>query len=126
MRLLEVVGVGVPDLPRLITGVERIAAEDQIPNAFIAHAGDGNTHPLVVFDPDDAPLQARAHRAYGRIMDLAQELGGTVTGEHGVGRLKRPWLVRQIGPDVLDVSAQIKRRPDPARLLRSGALFARI
>lgn len=124
--LLEDVGVSVPDLPRLITGVERIAAEDQIPIAFIAHAGDGNTHPLVVFDPDDAPMQARAHRAYGRIMDLALELGGTITGEHGVGRLKRPWLVRQIGPDVLDVSTQIKRALDPAGLLNPGAIFASI
>ena len=60
--------------------------------SVIAHAGDGNTHPLIVYDPADAAMTQRASTAFGEIMDLAVGLGGTITGEHGVGRLKRPWL----------------------------------
>lgn len=60
---------------------------------MIAHAGDGNTHPLIVFDPMDADQGRRAQAAYGEIMTLAIGLGGTITGEHGVGRLKgRGWV----------------------------------
>ena len=69
---------------------DRRRARGQI--ALIAHAGDGNTHPLIVFDPADADEAARAELAFGEIMDLAIALGGTITGEHGVGRLKKPWL----------------------------------
>ncbi len=58
--------------------------------AVIAHAGDGNTHPLIVYDPDDGKMLERAHAAFGQIMDLAIELGGTITGEHGVGSSKSP------------------------------------
>ena len=66
--------------------------------SVIAHAGDGNTHPLIVYDPADAAMTERAHLAFGEIMDLAVGLGGTITGEHGVGRLKRPWLAGLSGP----------------------------
>lgn len=122
--MLEDVGVAIPDLPRLIAGVERIAAERDVVIAFIAHAGDGNTHPLVVVDLDDPDMVARAELAYGEIMDLAIGLGGTITGEHGVGRLKRPWLVDQIGDDLLEVSHRVKRALDPAGILNPGTIFA--
>lgn len=122
--LLEDVGVAIPELPRLIRGVERIAAENDVTIAFIAHAGDGNTHPLVVVDLEDRDMVRRAERAYGQIMDLAIDLGGTITGEHGVGRLKRPWLVDQIGDDLLDVSHRVKRALDPAGILNPGTIFA--
>ena len=89
----------------------------------MAHAGDGNTHPLVVFDPADACQRARAHEAYGRIMDLAVELGGTITGEHGVGRLKQPWLPGYLGPDVLEVNQRIKDALDPQGILNPGVLL---
>ena len=62
---------------------------------MVAHAGDGNTHPLIVYDPADAGGRAtRAQPAFGEIMDLALELGGTITGEHGVGRLKKAVAAR--------------------------------
>ncbi|HEY0229171.1 MAG TPA: FAD-linked oxidase C-terminal domain-containing protein, partial [Mycobacterium sp.] len=90
--LLEDVGVPLPALGKLVTGIARIAAERDLMISVIAHAGDGNTHPLIVYDPADAAMTERAHLAFGEIMDLAIGLGGTITGEHGVGRLKRPWL----------------------------------
>src|SRR6202044_773554 len=90
--LLEDVGVPLPALADLVGGIARIAAERDLMISVIAHAGDGNTHPLIVSDPADAAMTERAELAYGDIMDLALRLGGTITGEHGVGRLKRPWL----------------------------------
>lgn len=122
--LLEDVGVPIPRLAELVSGVEQIAEARDVVIAFIAHAGDGNTHPLIVFNPDDAAMQERAYLAYGEVMDLAIELGGTITGEHGVGRLKRPWLVHQIGENLLEISHSVKKALDPAGILNPGTIFA--
>ena len=123
--LLSDVGVPIPRLADLIHGVEEIAARERTTIAFIAHAGDGNTHPLVVFDGDDHDATERAERAYGDVMSLAIALGGTITGEHGVGKLKRPWLVEQVGPVALDLGQRIKDAWDPDGILNPGAVFAR-
>jgi glycolate oxidase len=122
--LLEDVGVPIPLLADLVAGVEAIARAREVTIAFIAHAGDGNTHPLIVWDPEDAALTERAQLAYGEVMDLAIRLGGTITGEHGVGRLKRPWLVEQIGEDLLEISHRVKRALDPDGILNPGTIFA--
>ncbi len=121
--LLEDVGVAVPRLPALVAGIEKIADARQVTIALIAHAGDGNTHPLIVFDPSDGAATARAQVAFGEVMDLAIELGGTITGEHGVGRLKQPWLAAQVGEDVMDLSRRIKDAIDPLGILNPGAVL---
>lgn len=119
--LLEDVGVPLPALGELVTGIARIAAERELMISVIAHAGDGNTHPLIVYDPADAAMTDRAHLAFGEVMDLAVGLGGTITGEHGVGRLKRPWLAGYLGPEVMDLNHRIKRALDPEGILNPGA-----
>ncbi|CQD13134.1 oxidoreductase, FAD-binding [Mycobacterium europaeum] len=119
--LLEDVGVPLPALGRLVTGIARIAAERDLTISVIAHAGDGNTHPLIVYDPADSAMTERAHLAFGEIMDLAVGLGGTITGEHGVGRLKRPWLAGYLGPEVMDLNRRIKQALDPHGILNPGA-----
>lgn len=119
--LLEDVGVPLPALGSLVTGIARIAAERDLMISVIAHAGDGNTHPLLVFDPADAAMAERAQHAYGEIMDLAVGLGGTITGEHGIGRLKRPWLADYLGPDVMDLNRRIKDALDPLGILNPGS-----
>ena len=119
--LLEDVGVPLPALGRLVTGIAGIAAERDLTISVIAHAGDGNTHPLIVYDPADAAMTERAHLAFGEIMDLAVGLGGTITGEHGVGRLKRPWLAGYLGPEVMDLNRRIKQALDPQGILNPGA-----
>ncbi|UNC02856.1 FAD-binding protein [Mycolicibacterium boenickei] len=119
--LLEDVGVPLPALAELVSGVAAIAADRDLLISVIAHAGDGNTHPLIVFDPADADMAARAQLAFGEIMDLAVGLGGTITGEHGVGRLKQPWLAGQIGPDAVELNHRIKRALDPQNILNPGA-----
>jgi glycolate oxidase len=119
--LLEDVGVPLPSLADLVGGVAKIAANNEVMISVIAHAGDGNTHPLIVYDPADAAMEQRAQRAFGDIMDLAVGLGGTITGEHGVGRLKRPWLAGQLGPEAMELNQRIKRALDPDGILNPGA-----
>lgn len=121
---LEDVGVPVPQLPRLMAGINEIAANREVTIAMVAHAGDGNTHPLLVLDPQDEAQQARAKVAYGEIMDLAISLGGTITGEHGVGRLKQPWLTGQVGPRAYELTRQIKQVFDPNGILNPGVIVA--
>jgi glycolate oxidase len=119
--LLEDVGVPLPALGDLVDGVARIAADREVMISVIAHAGDGNTHPLIVYDPGDAAMAERAERAFGEIMVLAIGLGGTITGEHGVGRLKRPWLAGQLGPEAMALNHRIKDALDPLGILNPGA-----
>ena len=121
--LLEDVGVPLPQLGALVDGIADIAAARDVTIAVIAHAGDGNTHPLIVFDPADPAMAERARTAYGEVMELAMGLGGTITGEHGVGRLKRPWLADYLGPDVLALNQRIKDALDPQGILNPGAVF---
>lgn len=121
--LLEDVGVPVPRLGDLVRGIADIAQRRDILIAVLAHAGDGNTHPLLVFDPSDADQTERAHTAYGEVMDLAIGLGGTITGEHGVGRLKKPWLGDYLGPDVLALNQKIKKALDPAGIMNPGTML---
>jgi glycolate oxidase len=119
--LLEDVGVPLPALADLVSGVEKIAERHGLLISVIAHAGDGNTHPLIVYDPSDAAMTRRAQTAFGEIMDLAVGLGGTITGEHGVGRLKRPWLAGYLGPEAMELNRRIKKALDPDDILNPGA-----
>ena len=121
--LLEDVGVPLPRLGRLVRGIEAIATDRGVVIAVVAHAGDGNTHPLIVFDAADEDEAQRARAAYAEVMDLAIGLGGTITGEHGVGRLKRPWLPAYLGPDALALNERIKHALDPQGILNPGAVF---
>ncbi len=121
--LLEDVGVPVPELPALVHGVRSIAEERDTDIVLVAHAGDGNTHPIIAYPPGDAAAEARARVAFGEIMDLALSLGGTITGEHGVGRLKAPWLGAQLGDDVMALTRRIKDALDPDGILNPGVVL---
>jgi glycolate oxidase len=121
--LLEDVGAPVPELPRLLAGIAAVAERYDVEIPVVAHAGDGNTHPIVVFDRGDPAAQERAYLAFNEIMQLAIELGGTITGEHGVGRAKKSALPDQLGPDVMAISRKIKNALDPLGILNPGAIF---
>ncbi len=119
--MLEDVGVPVPLLPDLLTGIEAIAAAHDVEIPVVAHAGDGNTHPIVVHPPGDDAAALRAAVAFKEVMSLAIRLGGTITGEHGVGRLKLGSLAEQLGPDVMALNHRIKKALDPQGILNPGA-----
>jgi glycolate oxidase len=86
------------------------------------HAGDGNLHPTFVFDGDTVPDAVWA--AAGELFSYALEVGGTLTGEHGVGLLKRDWLAQELGPDQFELQRRIKSVFDPDNLLNPGKVFA--
>ena len=121
--LLEDVGVPVPLLPELLEGIAAIAADMAVEMPVVAHAGDGNAHPIIVFDPADPAAATRAEQAFEQVMTLALGLGGTITGEHGVGRAKRGALPAQLGPDVMALSRRIKDAVDPQGILNPGAML---
>ena len=121
--LLEDVGVPIPKLGDLVFGIAEIAKTREVTIAVVAHAGDGNTQPLIVFDPADEAQAKRARVAFGEVMDLAITLGGTITGEHGVGRLKKAWLPNYLGADVMALNQRIKSALDPQNILNPGAIF---
>jgi glycolate oxidase len=120
---LEDVGVPIPVLPALLRGLVDVGRRNDVIVATVAHAGDGNTHPLIVYDAADPDATNRARIAFAQIMELATELGGTITGEHGVGRLKKAWLPAYLGADLLALNKRVKQALDPAGILNPGAVF---
>ena len=118
--LIEDVGVPLPRVPDLVVAVAEVAQLHQVDVPLIGHAGDGNFHPLVTYDATDPAARARAAAAFDEIMDVALALGGTITGEHGVGSLKAGHLERQLGPDALDLTRRIKDALDPTGLFNPG------
>ncbi len=118
--LIEDVGVPVPQIPALVAAVEVVADRRDTAIPVIGHAGDGNLHPLVTFDRHDADAAARAEVAFDEVMEAALRLGGTITGEHGIGTLKVRHLAEQLGPDVLRITRAVKAALDPLGILNPG------
>ncbi|MEU1015914.1 MULTISPECIES: FAD-linked oxidase C-terminal domain-containing protein [unclassified Streptomyces] len=110
-------------LADMLAGVERIGEKYGLTIGVCAHAGDGNTHPTVCFDSADPDEARRARESFDEIMALGLELGGTITGEHGVGVLKKEWLAREIGPVGVEMQRAVKAAFDPHSLLNPGKLF---
>ncbi|HQR28319.1 MAG TPA: FAD-linked oxidase C-terminal domain-containing protein [Nocardioides sp.] len=121
--LLEDVGAPVPLLPELLAAVGGIATRYAVEIPVVAHAGDGNTHPIIVYDPADADSERRARAAFDDILGAAVALGGTITGEHGVGRTKKSALPAQLGPEVMALTRRIKEALDPDGILNPGAIL---
>lgn len=117
--------VAVPRMliAELIVGCGRIGDEVGLTVAVVGHAGDGNMHPTILYDAGSEDDCARAHQAFDQILALALSLGGTVTGEHGIGRLKREWLAREIGDVGMRTHRQIKAALDPQNLFNPGGMF---
>jgi glycolate oxidase len=107
-------------LAEMLGRVEEIGAAHDILIANAAHAGDGNLHPLLITPRDDLAAGARAQAAFHDIVDVALELGGTVTGEHGVGLLKRSDLHKELGPGALAMQRAVKAALDPYDILNPG------
>lgn len=111
-------------LAEMVDGIAELSERHGLLVTCVAHAGDGNVHPNVIFDRDDADEVRRAHETFGAIMDLGLRLGGTITGEHGVGLLKRDWLAKELGPAGVRVHQGIKAALDPHGILNPGKVLA--
>ncbi|MFF7213415.1 FAD-binding oxidoreductase [Streptomyces sp. NPDC008238] len=110
-------------LAAMLDGVAAIARKHDLTIGVCAHAGDGNTHPVVCFDAADPEESGRARESFDEIMALGLELGGTITGEHGVGVLKKEWLARELGPVGVEMQRGIKAVFDPLGILNPGKVF---
>ncbi|NEB67607.1 FAD-binding protein [Streptomyces fulvissimus] len=110
-------------LGAMLEGTAAIAEEYGLTIGVCSHAGDGNTHPVVCFDHTDPDESRRARESFDAIMALGLELGGTITGEHGVGVLKKEWLARELGETGIELQRGIKAAFDPLGLLNPGKLF---
>ena len=125
--LIEDVAVPRSALPEMFAAIERIEREHGIPIPTVAHAGDGNLHPNFVIEGDarDGAFQVpeRVWAAADALFRECLRLGGTLTGEHGVGLLKRRWLREELGDDAVELQRSIKAVFDPQGILNPGKVF---
>jgi glycolate oxidase len=121
--LLDDVAVPIGRVPELLEAIQSIATAHGVLIGTFGHAGDGNMHPTIVFDDHDPEAVARARSAFEDIIRTTLQLGGTITGEHGVGLLKRPYLGAEIGEEGLRVHSILKRALDPGGILNPGKVL---
>jgi glycolate oxidase len=118
--LLDDVAVPRSRIPALLAKIEAIAERNEVEIGTFGHVGDGNMHPTIIYDPADEASVKSARGAFADILAVALELGGTLTGEHGVGVLKRPFLAAELGPGATRVHWSIKAALDPEGILNPG------
>ncbi|MFF9787737.1 FAD-binding oxidoreductase [Streptomyces nigrescens] len=107
-------------MPEMLARIEEISAAWDTPIANIAHAGDGNLHPLIRTSRSDAAATDRVQHVFEAIMEAAIDLGGTVTGEHGIGLLKQDGMRREMSSTVMSLQRSVKQALDPRNLFNPG------
>ena len=122
-KINEDVVVPVSRIPALVDGVRGIARDVQLPIVTFGHAGNGNLHVNILYDPADANATARAHAALSRVFALTLSLGGTLSGEHGIGLAKRDFMADAIDASTLALMRQVKSVFDPDGILNPGKLL---
>jgi len=110
-------------LGEALAEIERLSREYQIPVANVFHAGDGNLHPLILYDGRQAGSLERAEELAGKILQLCVRLGGSITGEHGVGLEKRAFLEAQFGAEDVEFMHRLRCAIDPAELANRGKML---
>ncbi|WP_009882833.1 FAD-binding oxidoreductase [Brevibacterium aurantiacum] len=125
-QLLDDVCLPRVAMPEFCDRLQELQASSGLMIALVAHAGDGNTHPSVFFDAGDAEQTAQAQEIFGEIMRIGLELGGTITGEHGVGFLKRDWLNNELDEGSKRIQIAVKNALDPQGLLNPGKMLSSI
>jgi glycolate oxidase len=122
-RLVEDVCVPIGQLADFMAQCQRIAEGTGMRIPLSGHGGDGNLHPSILFTPGDKESEAGAARAFDLIVRAALDLGGTISGEHGIGEEKRDWLVLELGAEELARQRQVKAVFDPSGIMNPGKLF---
>lgn len=122
-KINEDVVVPVSALPVFLEGLEQLSSKYGVANVNFGHAGNGNIHVNLLVDPESADELSRANACLNEIFDLVIRLNGTLSGEHGVGSEKRPYIGKEIDPPTLALMKEIKRVFDPNNILNPGKLF---
>jgi glycolate oxidase len=123
--LLDDVAVPRSQLARAMTMIAELAVKNDVMIATFGHAGDGNLHPTIVIPRGDEAAAVRAMTAFNEILDVALACGGTITGEHGVGTLKRNVLAQELDAVAIDLHSRIKAAWDPENILNPGKALPR-
>ena len=118
--LLDDVAVPISKIAELVERVEALSTKYDLTIGIFGHAGDGNMHPTIVHDHGDIQAQERAIAAFGEIVEIAQSLGGTASGEHGIGSIKQGFAANEISPAVIELQRAIKKAFDPKGILNPG------
>ena len=122
-KINEDVVVPVSRIPALVDGVQALSREFALPIVCFGHAGNGNLHVNLLYDPADARQAERAAAAMSRVFALALSLGGTLSGEHGIGLAKREFMTQAVPPATLALKRQLKAVFDPDGILNPGKLL---
>jgi glycolate oxidase len=120
--VLEDVTVPMAKVADLLKGVDGIARKYNLQIATFGHAGDGNLHPQILYDGYDPDQVKQTEAASGELFKLAIDLGGTLTGEHGIGLSKAPYMTLEHDPVAMDVMRSLKRMLDPNNILNPGKM----
>ena len=122
-KINEDIVVPVDKIPELLAGLASLCKQYQIPNVNFGHAGNGNIHVNLLIDPDNPGESTRAYECLDQIFDLVIRLNGTLSGEHGIGSEKRPYITKELDEATLALMKQIKLTFDPRNILNPGKLF---
>ncbi len=123
LKINEDVAVPRMRIPDLISGVEKISGKWDVKTVTFGHAGDGNVHVNFLVDPDDSEEVSRAHSAVEDLFQLSVDLGGSLSGEHGIGIAKAPYLGIEVSDETVEVMRSIKRALDPNNVLNPHKTF---
>ncbi|GGA18892.1 FAD-linked oxidase C-terminal domain-containing protein [Psychrobacillus lasiicapitis] len=123
--ILEDATVPRSEIANMVKEIQRIADKYNLMIFTFGHAGDGNLHPTCLTDARDKEEMERVEAAFSEIFDSALRLGGTITGEHGVGEMKAPYLEWKIGESGIEVMKGIKQSIDPLNIMNPGKIFAK-
>ena len=122
-KLGEDITVPRSAIPEAIRKLKEISARYELPIVIFGHAGDGNLHPNILFDKRDPVQWEKVNQIVSEEFELALRLGGTLTGEHGIGTLKRPFLQKALGDVSMDIQKRIKAVMDPKNILNPGKVI---
>jgi glycolate oxidase len=122
-KLGEDITVPRTAIPEAIRRIKAVSAQYGLPVVVFGHAGDGNLHPNILFDRRDPAQWATVEKMVAAIFDISLALGGALSGEHGVGALKRPYMERALGPLSIEVQRRIKQALDPLNIMNPGKVF---
>ncbi|SER79409.1 glycolate oxidase subunit GlcD [Salisediminibacterium halotolerans] len=123
--ILEDATVPRSKVAEMVRAIEEIAEKNNVEICTFGHAGDGNLHPTCMTDARDREEMKRVEQAFEDIFAKAIELGGTITGEHGVGAMKSPYLSWKVGDTGVNVMREIKKAFDPNNIMNPGKMFAK-
>lgn len=118
----EDVAVPISMVPNLLTGISKIVRNHGLPFVVFGHAGDGNLHPKIMYDRSDPDQVKQLRKVVAEIFKLTCDLGGTLSGEHGIGLAKAPYMTLEHDQTAIDVMHDIKRLFDPNNILNPGKM----